>query len=97
MPAAKRFTLPLAYPKKCSRERVVEGACGHLVQDRMEQAGMRGTVEGAQAVLDLRAVRLNDDWEAYWAYHRQQQHQRLYGTAAPLPHAVEAQVLQLAA
>ena len=76
---------------------VVEGACGHLVKDRMEQAGMRWTVEGAQAVLDLRAVRLNDDWDAYWAYHRQQQHQRLYGTAAPLPHAVEAQVLQLAA
>ncbi|MDQ5852810.1 MAG: ISKra4 family transposase [Chloroflexota bacterium] len=76
---------------------VVEGACGHLVKDRMEQAGMRWTVEGAQAVLDLRAVRLNDDWDAYWAYHRQQQHQRLYGTAAPLPHPVEAQVLQLAA
>jgi hypothetical protein len=76
---------------------VVEGACGHLVKDRMEQAGMRWTVEGAQAVLDLRAVRLNDDWDAFWAYHRQQQHQRLYGTAAPLPQAVEAQVLQLAA
>ncbi len=76
---------------------VVEGACGHLVKDRMEQAGMRWTVEGAQAVLDLRAVRLNDDWDAYWAYHRQQQHQRLYGTAAPLPRPVEAQVLQLAA
>jgi hypothetical protein len=76
---------------------VVEGACGHLVKDRMEQAGMRWTVAGAQAVLDLRAVRLNADWEAYWAYHRQQQHQRLYGAAVPMPQAVEAQVLQLAA
>ena len=38
---------------------VVEGACGHLVKDRMEQAGMRWTQVGAQAVLDLRAVRLN--------------------------------------
>lgn len=36
---------------------VVEGTCGHLVKDRMEQAGMRWTKEGAQALLDLRAVR----------------------------------------
>jgi hypothetical protein len=61
---------------------VVEGACGHLVKDRMEQAGMRWTVEGAQAILDLRAVRLNGHWDAYWRFHRQQHHQRLYGTAS---------------
>jgi hypothetical protein len=59
---------------------VVEGACGHLVKDRLEQAGMRWTVPGAQAILDLRAVRLNGDWDAYWRFHRQQQHQRLYVT-----------------
>ena len=64
---------------------VVEGACGHLVKDRMEQAGMRWTKAGAQAVLDLRAVRLTGDWDAYWQFHRQQQHQRLYGEAAPHP------------
>jgi hypothetical protein len=75
---------------------VVDGACGHLVKDRMEQAGMRGTHDGAQAVLDLRAVRLNGDWEAYWQYHRQQQQQRLYGASLPAVTA-EAQVLQLAA
>jgi hypothetical protein len=44
----------------------------------MEKAGMRWTITGAQAVLDLRAVRLNGDWDAYWIFHRQQQHQRLY-------------------
>ncbi len=76
---------------------VVEGACGHLVKDRMEQAGMRWTQAGAQAVLDLRSVRLNGDWDAYWTYHRQQQHQRLYGTATPNSDTAEAQVLQLAA
>ena len=75
---------------------VVEGACGHLVKDRMEQAGMRWTQAGAQAVLDLRAVRLNGDWDTYWQYHRQQQHQRLYGASLPAA-AAEAQVLQLAA
>jgi hypothetical protein len=76
---------------------VVEGACGHLVKDRMEQAGMRWKQEGAQAVLDLRAVRLNGDWDAYWQYHRQQQHERVYGTAPVVSEPVEAQVFKLAA
>lgn len=75
---------------------VVEGACGHLVKDRMEQAGMRWTQAGAQAMLDLRAIRLNGDWNAYGQFHRQQQHQRLYGKPAPST-APEAQVLLLAA
>lgn len=76
---------------------VVEGACGHLVKDRMEQAGMRWTQAGAQAILDLRAVRLTGDWDAYSQFHRQKQHERLYGAAAPVPAHAEAQVLQLAA
>jgi hypothetical protein len=76
---------------------VVEGACGHLVKDRMQQAGMRWTKDGAQAVLDLRAVRLNGDWDAYWQDHRQRQHQRLYPAAAPLPAVVEDQALGLVA
>ena len=75
---------------------VVEGACGHLVKDRMEQAGMRWTQDGAQAMLDLRAVRINGDWDAYWQFHRQQQHERLYG-AAPAAVAPEVQVLAMAA
>jgi hypothetical protein len=76
---------------------VVEGACGHLVKDRLEQAGMRWTKAGAQAVLDLRAVRLTDDWDAYWTWHRQQEHARRYGPVTPLPVPVEDQVLAEAA
>jgi hypothetical protein len=76
---------------------VVEGACGHLVKDRMEQSGMRWTTEGAQAVLDLRTVRLNGHWDAYWQFHRQQQHQRLYGMSAPALDTLEVQALTLAA
>jgi hypothetical protein len=64
---------------------VIEGACGHLVNDRMEQSGRRWTKAGAQAVLDLRAVRLNRHWDRYGQFHRQQQHQRLYHSAAPVP------------
>jgi hypothetical protein len=75
---------------------VVEGACGHLVKDRLDQSGMRWTVAGAQAILDLRAIRLNGDWDAYWVFHRQQQHQRLYG-AATAPPCPEAQLDQVAA
>lgn len=74
---------------------VVDGACGHLVKDRMEQAGMRWTKPSAQAVLDLRAVRLNADWEAYWAFHQQRQHERLYGATALLPARAELQALTL--
>jgi hypothetical protein len=72
---------------------VIESACGHLVKDRMEQAGMRWTKDGAHAILDLRAVRLTDDWDAYWAFHRQRQHLRLYRSATAAPAPPEAQAL----
>lgn len=76
---------------------VVEGACGHLVKDRMQQAGMRWSLPGAQAVLDLRAVRLNGDWDAYWHFQRQQHHRQHYGASTPVPASVETQALQRAA
>jgi hypothetical protein len=76
---------------------IVEGACGHVVKDRMEQSGMRWTIDGAQAMLDLRTVRINGDWEAYWQFHRRHQHQRLYGPSQAMPERVEMQVLTLAA
>ena len=76
---------------------VVEGACRPLVKDRMEQSGMYWTTDGAQAGLDLRTVRLNGHWDAYWQLHRQQQHQRLYGMSTPAPDMLEVQALTLAA
>ena len=71
---------------------VVEGACGHLVKDRMERSAMRWTQAGAQALLELRAARVNEDWETYQQFHRQCQHQRLYG-----PHASATPVPEVAA
>jgi hypothetical protein len=76
---------------------VVEGACGHLVKDRMEQAGMRWTKAGAHAVLDLRAVRLTGDWDAYWAFHCQRQYRRRYGRSAAPAAPPEARALTLEA
>lgn len=76
---------------------VVEGACRHLVKDRLEQAGMRWTRSGAQALLDLRAVRLNGAWDAYWRFHRRRQHQRRYPSSAPHLTPVDLQILEDAA
>ncbi len=58
---------------------VVEGACRHLVKDRLERAGMRWRRQGAQAMLDLRATYLNGEWEAFWTYHVEKEDDRLYG------------------
>ena len=58
---------------------VAEGACRHLVKDRMERTGMRWTVEGAQAILDLRSTYLNGDWGHFWTHFAKNENQRLYG------------------
>jgi hypothetical protein len=58
--------------------RVAEGACRHLVKDRMEQTGMRWTVEGAQAMLHVRALYLNDQWEEFLEFRVEQEQARLY-------------------
>ncbi len=57
---------------------VVEGACRHLVKDRMEQAGMRWRIAGAQAILSLRSIYLNDDWEDFHADRIQTEQRKLY-------------------
>jgi len=57
---------------------VVEGACRHLVKDRMEQAGMRWRIAGAQAILSLRAIYLNDDWTAFHANRIASEQRKLY-------------------
>jgi hypothetical protein len=59
---------------------VIEGACRHLVKDRMELSGMRWTMSGAGALLTLRAVNENGDWDDFHEFRRVQRHQRLYGT-----------------
>jgi hypothetical protein len=57
---------------------VVEGACRHVVKDRMEGTGMRWCVTGAQAMLDLRAIHCNGDWEAFQTYRIKTDTARLY-------------------
>ncbi len=69
---------------------VAEGACRHLVKDRLEQTGMRWTVEGAQALLHLRATYLNGDWEAFYEYRIAEEQRRLYQPQAPEPQFAQA-------
>jgi hypothetical protein len=57
---------------------VAEGACRHLVKDRMEQTGMRWTVEGAQAMLHVRALYLNEQWEEFHEHRVKREQARLY-------------------
>jgi hypothetical protein len=64
---------------------VAEGACRHLVKDRMEQTGMRWTVKGAQALLHLRAIYLNGDWPTFVAYRIQNEQTSLYPYKTCLP------------
>ena len=58
---------------------VIEGACRHLVKDRCEQSGMRWTQVGAEALLQLRCVAENGDWEDFHTYRRAQRKETLYG------------------
>jgi hypothetical protein len=55
---------------------VVEGACRHLVKDRMEVTGARWSLTGAEAVLRLRALRSSRDFDEYWAFHESQEYER---------------------
>lgn len=57
---------------------VIEGACRHLVADRMDITGARWSVEGAEAVLKLRALHTNGDFDQYWNYHLDQERQRIH-------------------
>ncbi len=57
---------------------VIEGACRHLVKDRMDLTGARWGLEGAEAILKLRALRANTDFADYWAFHLAQEHQRIH-------------------
>ncbi len=49
---------------------IVEGAARYVVGERMDCSGMRWIPERAEALLHLRCIELNGDWETFfdWAY-----------------------------
>ena len=60
---------------------IIEGACRHLVKDRMDLTGARWSLDGAEAVLRLRSLRASGDFEEYMAFHHRQERQRNYVSA----------------
>lgn len=61
---------------------VIEGACRHLVKDRMERSGMRWTIEGATSVLKLRTNYLNQHWDQFIEHRINTEQNQIYSTAA---------------
>ena len=46
----------------------------------MDITGARSGLNGAEAVLQLRAIRVNGDFDDYWHYHLNQEQHRLHET-----------------
>ena len=55
---------------------MIEGACRHLIKDRMDITGARWSLDGAEAILKLRSLKSSGDFDDYWKYHEQQQFNR---------------------
>jgi hypothetical protein len=72
---------------------VIEGACRHIVKDRLERTGMNWTVAGAEAMLELRCIHLTDAWDAFVEYRIARETERLY----PYRHTLKALPWSIAA
>lgn len=73
---------------------VIEGACRHFVKDRCELSGMRWQRTGVEALLRLRAVAENGDWDDYHHFRKQQRHRRLYNSPYPEQPLLELQAIE---
>lgn len=59
---------------------VIEGACRHLINDRLDITGARWSLKGAEAILKLRSLKSSGDFNDYWLFHKKKSHQRAYGS-----------------
>ncbi|PKW12663.1 hypothetical protein A8926_0136 [Saccharopolyspora spinosa] len=66
---------------------IIEGACRHLIADRMDITGARWKLPSAEAILQLRALHANGDFNDYWTYHLTQEQQRNHPTHNAIPQA----------
>jgi len=57
---------------------VIEGACRHIIKDRMEQGGMRWRLTGAEAMLNVRAVCASSAWEEFTSWRQLEEAQRVH-------------------
>jgi len=49
-----------------------------MVKDRLDLTGSRWGLEGAEAILKLRALRSNGDFDDYWTFHLNKERQRVH-------------------
>jgi hypothetical protein len=57
---------------------VIEGACRHIIKDRMEQGGMRWRLIGAEAMLNVRAVQASSEWEEFGRWRQLEEAKRVH-------------------
>ncbi len=57
---------------------VIEGTCRYLVKDRMEITGARWGLQGAEALLKLRAIHTSGDFDEYWQFYQKTQYEKHY-------------------
>ena len=61
---------------------VIEGACRHIVKDRMDLTGARWRLTSADAVLKLRSLKASGDLSEYLHFHFEKEQERNHGWAA---------------
>ena len=57
---------------------VIEGACRHVIKDRMEQGGMRWTLAGAEAMLNVRSVSASREWDDFGTWRQAEEASRVH-------------------
>ncbi len=73
---------------------IIEGACRHIIVDRMEESGMRWVMDGAKAMLGLRCIYINGDWEQFMDFNIQQEQQTIHPDKAKTFEAANDDVFQ---
>lgn len=74
---------------------VIEGACRHLVKDRMDLTGARWSLDGAEAVLRLRSIHASGDWKEYFEFHEGRDYERNHRSRYARPERLERPNLQV--
>lgn len=57
---------------------VIEGACRHVVKDRLERTGMTWTITGAQSMLSLRCIHLGGNWDEFTKFRIEKDTERIH-------------------
>jgi hypothetical protein len=64
---------------------VIEGACRHVVKDRLERTGMTWITDGAQSMLSLRCIHLCEQWDEFTEFRIQHETERIHPHRHKLP------------